>query len=157
MKKMKNIFTIPAFIWAFICVLIIPVSFIGSDYFAQQLSYLPFMKVNPKYTGGEIARIYEQDSMIITVNKPVFPSLFGSGSKGFVQVKFSGVKTLPVLINQKIDYDNDGKADFFLNINTLTSDVKFETLSENVSALYISSKVKDSWIVRVSIMNPDKK
>lgn len=140
-----------------ICVLLIPITFVGNDYFARQFARLPFMKVNPIYTGGDIARSYVQDDMTITINKPVFESLVGSSSKGFVQVKFSGVKQLPTLIHQAIDYNDDGEPDFNLDINTLTGDTKFESLSEYVSALNVSSKVKNDWVVRVIVLNPNKK
>jgi hypothetical protein len=127
----------------------------GNNFFAQKLSTLSFMKVNPIYTGGDSIRSYQQDSLLITINKPVFESLIGTSRKGFVQVRFSG--ELPGLINSTIDYNNDSKPDFSLNINTLTGDTKLEPISENVIALDVSSKVKDYWITRVRILNPDKK
>ena len=150
---MKNPFKIPAYIWAFVCMLLIPVTFIGNNYFAQKFARLPFMKVNPVFTGGDVARSYVQDSLTISIYKPVFESLIGTSSKGFVQVKFTGSKQLPSLIHSAIDYDGDGKADFDLNINTLTNDTKFESLSQYVSKIDVSSKVKDYWIVRVKILN----
>jgi hypothetical protein len=154
---MKKLVIIPAYIWAFICMLILPVTFIGNDYFAQKMSLLPFMKVNPIYTGGDIYRSYKQDSITITINKPVFEALIGSSSKGFVQVKFSGVKKLPAFIRSTIDYNNDNKPDFNLDINTLTGNTKMEALSKQVSELEVSSRVNDYWIVRVKVWNPKKK
>ena len=155
-KMKKNPLTIPAYIWAIICMLLIPVTFIGNNYFAQKFAHLPFMKVNPKFTGGDIARSYEKDSLNITIYKPVFESLIGTSTNGFVQVKFSGAKQLPSLIHSVIDYDGDGKPDFDLNINTLTNDTKFESFSKYVTKIDVSSKVKDYWIVRVKILNPKK-
>jgi hypothetical protein len=152
---MKRLLSIPAYIWAIICMFLIPITFMGNNFFAQKLSTLPFMKVNPVYTGGDSIRSYQQDSLLITINKPVFESLIGTSRKGFVQVRFSG--ELPGIINSTIDYDNDNKPDFSLKINTVTGDTKLETLSENVTALDVSSKVKDYWITRVRILNPDKK
>jgi hypothetical protein len=154
---MKNPFTIPAYFWAVICMLLIPITFMGNNYFAQKFARLPFMKVNPVFTGGDVARSYVQDSMNITIYKPVFESLIGTSSRGFVQVKFSSANQLPSLIHSAIDYDADGKPDFDLNINTLTNDTKFESLSQNVSKIDVSSKVKDYWIVRVKILNTNKK
>jgi hypothetical protein len=151
---MKRFLAIPAYIWAVICMLLIPATFMGNYFFAQKLSTAPFMKVNPVYTGGDSIRSYLQDSMTITINKPVFESLIGTSRKGFVQVKFSG--ELPDVIESTIDYDNNGKSDFGLNINTKTGDTKLDAMSNYVSALDVSSKVKDYWIVRVKIMNIDK-
>ncbi len=155
MKKMKRLLSIPSYIWAIICMFLIPITFIGNDYFAKKIATLPFMKVNPIYTGGDSARCFKQDSMTITINKPVFESLIGTSSKGFVQVKFAG--ELPELIQSNIDYDNDSITDFSLNINTLTGDTKLNDLSKQVTGLAVSSKVKNYWIVRVEILNADKK
>ena len=152
---MKRFLSIPSYIWAIICMVLIPITFIGNDFFANKIANLPFMKVNPIYTGGDSARCFKQDSMTFTINKPVFESLFGTSNKGFVQVKIAGA--LPELIQSNIDYNNDSVIDFSLNINTLTGDTKVKALSKQVSKLTISSKVKNYWIVRVEILNPDKK
>ena len=153
---MKNPLTIPAYTWAIICMLLIPVTFIGNNYFAQKFAQLPFMKVNPKFTGGDIARSYAEDSMNITIYKPVFESLIGTSSSGFVQIRFSGVTQLPSLIHSSIDYDGDAKPDFCIDVNTLTGNSKLESLSPYVSKIDVSSKVKNDWIVRIKILNPDK-
>ncbi|BDX38806.1 hypothetical protein CYCD_21610 [Tenuifilaceae bacterium CYCD] len=152
---MKQLLSIPAYIWAIICMLLIPATFIGNTQFAKQLARLPFMKVNPIYSGGDIDRSYQQDSITVTINKPVFAALIGTSSKGFVQVTFSG--KLPETINSAIDYNSDNQPDFNVTINTATNSTKFEALSENVTGLNVSSRVKDCWIVRANILNPDKK
>jgi hypothetical protein len=153
---MKKLFLFPAYTWAFICVFLMPITFIGNDYFAHKIIRLPFMKINPVYSGGDTVRSYKQDSIIITINKPVFESLIGKSPRGFVQVKFSGVKHLPAFICSTIDYDNDGKPDFSLNINTLNNDTKLKVFSKYVLELGVSSQVKDYWIVRIKVLNPDK-
>jgi hypothetical protein len=150
---MKKIITIIAYIWAIICVLLIPLTFIGNANFAKQFSKLPFMKVNPKYTGGQVARTIKEGSLTTYIYNPVFDALIGKSSKGFVQIKFSDTLQLPATIDKKIDYDNDGKPDFRLIINTITNNTGIEILNDNVLNLNISSKVKKDWIVRVNIKN----
>ena len=115
------------------------------------------MKINPIYAGGDSIRSYVQDSLNVTINKPVFEALIGFSTKGFVQVRFTGVKQLPETINSTIDYDNDNNPDFRLNINTMTGATKLDVLTSQVLALDVSAKVKDYWIVRVKVLNPDKK
>ncbi len=154
---MKTVRTIPAYLWAVICVLLIPAAFIGNDTFAKQLARLPFMKINPIYTGGEVARITGDSTLKITINKPVFEALIGERSKGFVQIKFEGDSLLPEIINQNIDFDNDSVEDFKLDINTKTNNTQFEVLNnKNVIDLGVSTMVKDYWIVRVEVKNPGK-
>jgi len=154
---MKTLRTIPAYLWAVICVLLIPATFIGNEGFAKQLAKLPFMKINPIYSGGEVARIIQDSTLKISINKPVFAALIGESSKGFVQVKFEGDSLLPEIINQEIDFDNDGVHDFILAINTKTNNTQFEVLNKkDVIDLGVSTMVNDYWIVRVEVRNPGK-
>lgn len=154
---MKKLLTIPAYTWAIVCALLLPITFIGNDFFAQKLAHLPFMKVNPKYTGGDVNRSYTKDGITTTIYKPVFTALIGQSSKGFVQVKYSAAKQLPAIIHSTVDYNNDAKPDLTLSINTTTGDTKLTSLSKDVLKVNVSSKVKDYWIVRVAMLNPDKR
>lgn len=126
----------------------------GNDSFAKKLATLPFMKVNPVYTGGDSLFSYQQDSITITVNKPVFAALIGTSNEGYVQVKYTG--KLPENIQSSIDYNQDGQADFDLNINTLNGETKLNALTSGVKELQVSSKVKDYWVVRVNLSNEEK-
>ncbi len=154
---MKKLRTIPAYLWAVICVFLIPITFIGNEGFAKQLAKLPFMKINPIYKGGEVARITSDSTLKITINKPVFEALIGESSEGFVQIKFECDSLLPEIIRQNIDFNNDGVQDFKLAVNTKTSDTQFEALNKkDVIGLGISTMVKDYWIVRVEVRNPGK-
>ena len=139
------------YIWAIICLLLIPASFMGNMYFSKQLAKLPFMKVNPVFTGGVISKTIEDNSLTVSVYKPVFEALIGESSNGFVQVRFSDKDKLPLIIDRKIDYNNDGKEDFRLIINTQTGDTKIESLNNHVDGIKVSSRVKTDWIVRVNL------
>lgn len=150
---MKKLLTIPAYIWAVACLLIIPITFIKNDALAEQLAKLPFMKIHPKYKGGEINRSYEKDGLLIAVNKPVYPSLYGEGSKGFVQVTFSlPGGQIPQQINQTIDYNFDSHPDFTVTISTITGETNLIPIDPTVISLYASSKVKEEWVIRANLI-----
>jgi len=149
---MKRFITIPAYLWAVACMLLIPVTFMGNNGFAKQLARLPFMKVNPIYTGGETDRSYQKDSLTITINKPVFEALIGENSKGFVQIRFAPADSLPKTIIQSIDYNNDGTNDFDLTIHTINGDTKYESRNEHCTGLNVSSKVKKDWVIRINLL-----
>ena len=151
---MKKLSSIPSYIWAIFCMFLIPITFMGNDSFAKKIATLPFMKVNPVYTGGDSLFSYQQDSIVITVNKPVFAALTGTSNNGYVQVKYTG--KLPENIQSRIDYNQDGHADFDLNINTLNGETKLNALTAGVKELQVSSKVKDYWVVRVNLSNGEK-
>jgi hypothetical protein len=150
---MKKLLTIPAYFWAVICMLLIPITFIGSSGFAKNLAKLPFMKIHPAFSGGEVDRTYISDSLTIAINKPVFPALFGEGKRGFVQVRFSGKVPLPVWIEEAIDYNNDASSDFTVKINTETGETVLLPISTKVKSSFISTKMKDDWVVRVDLLN----
>jgi hypothetical protein len=152
---MKTLVAIIAYTWAIICMLLIPVTFIGNNFFAGKLAQMSFMKINPVYSGGEANIIYQKDSLNITINKPVFAALFGSSREGFVQVRFAGNKAIPSQIIQDIDYDGDTQTDFNLVISTATGNTVFKPLSKNVREVIVSSRVKEDWVVRVRVLNPE--
>jgi hypothetical protein len=150
---MKKLLAIPAYLWAVVCLLIIPVTFIRNDTFAEQLATLSFMKVHPVYSGGELNRKYQQDSLTISVNKPVSATLLGS-RKQQLQVTFSQKGHLPGIIDQTIDYDFDANPDFKVTINTASGETQLTPLVSDVRSCLASSKVKEDWVIRVNL---DKK
>lgn len=147
---MKKILSIPAYIWAVACFILIPVTFIKNDTFAVKMAELPFMKVHPVYSGGELNREYEKDSLVIKVNKPVEATLFGS-RKQMVQVAFSQKGQLPGSIDQTIDYDFDDNPDFRVTINTLDGETHLMPMGKTVKSLWVSARVKGDWVIRVNL------
>jgi hypothetical protein len=148
---MKKLLFIPAYIWAFACFLLIPVTFIKNDTLAEQLARLPFMKIHPKYSGGKENRTYMANGLLITVNEPVYGGIKGRRSNGFVQVKFSGTNKLPAAIHETVDFDFNGQPDFEVSINTGNGVTELARLNPHVKSLEISSKVKNDWVIRVNI------
>jgi hypothetical protein len=148
---MKRLLTIPAYLWAIACLLIVPIAFYSNDSLAKQLAKLPFMKIHPRYSGGEVYKTYQKDSLKITVNKPVFESLIGKSRNGFVQVMFSAERTLPAEIDENIDYDDDGNPDFRVCINTATGATNITSMTPLVKSLLASSRVYDNWIIRINL------
>jgi hypothetical protein len=148
---MRKILFIPAYLWAFACLILIPVTFIKNDILAQQLARLSFMKIHPRYSGGKEKSSNLVNGLNITVYEPVYDGLMGGGANGFVQVKFSGLKNLPPLIHETVDYNFDDTPDFEVSINTSDGNTKLKGLSSHVKSLEVSSKVKEDWLIRVNI------
>jgi hypothetical protein len=144
-------------IWAFFCTIMLLTVIIAGPQLANVSAKLPFMKINPLFTGGDLNYVVEKDSLKITINKPVFEDLTGESAEGFVQIKFSVGKKLPPIIEQEIDCNKDAKADFKLKINTLQNKTEFTSLNPNAESLIVSSKVKKNWIVRIKVKNEKRK
>ena len=149
---MKKYLKIPAYVWAFACLLLVPVTFIKNETLARGMAHLPFMKVHPKYSGGKINRSYLTDGLHITVFEPVYSGLRGRGKNGFVQVTFAGIKQMPDSIHESIDYNMDGNADFTVKINTRNGVTGISAINPVIKSLEVSSKVKSDWLIRVKVM-----
>jgi hypothetical protein len=153
---MKTILSIIGYSWAVICILLIPLTFIGNGSFANMLAKQSFMKVNARYSGGDIDHYLIKKDYKLEVYKPIFTALIGESSEGFVQVKWVVGKELPPAICDTIDFDNNGAPDFSVNIDTKTGKTELKAFDKNVTNLLISSKVKENWLIRVNLKNPKK-
>lgn len=85
--------------------------FPGLNGFSVSVSKLPFMKLNPRYTGGEVAFQIIEESCTLDVRKPFFNGLLKERNSGFVQLEWRG--KIPEMIKDSIDYNCDGRKDFY--------------------------------------------
>jgi hypothetical protein len=145
-----KIISIPAYLWAVACFILVPVTFIKNDVLAEQLAKLSFMKIHPVFSGGELNRKYQEDSLEISVNHPVVASAIGD-RKQMVQITFAAAGQLPEQIDRTIDYDFNSHPDFRVTINTKNGATKLTPLAPAVKSLWASSKVKDAWVVRINL------
>jgi hypothetical protein len=146
---MKKIKTITGIIWAFACLILIIVLFPGLNSFSSSAAKLSFMKINPHYTGGDVATRLISAGCTLVVRKPVFDGLTGERKNGFVQVDWRG--NLPLIINDTIDYDNDKVADFCIRIDKSNSKTILEPLNSRVKKIDVSTPVSYGWAVRVNL------
>jgi len=148
---MKKIKIIAGIIWAILGLILILVFFPGYNRFSSAASKLPFMKINPRYTGGEIA--FEEISVNCTLitRKPVFNGLFKERKTGFVQIDWRG--NIPEKIVDTIDFDADGNPDFAISIDTRESTTRLDPWSKNVEGIDVSTPTSYGWAARVKLRN----
>jgi hypothetical protein len=146
MKKVKIIAGIS---WAFICLILILVLFPGLNSFSGSVSKLPFMKLNPRYTGGEVANQMITEGCTLDIRKPVFNGFFKERESGFVQLDWRG--NVPETIKDSIDYDNDGKKDFYLFVNRKESKTILNPFNSKVKSVGLSTPTSYGWAVRVEL------
>lgn len=156
-----------AYTWAALCIVIVFMVFLNGS-LPQILVKSTSMKIDPKYTGGEIVSEYTSDTLLTKIHEPVFPALFGESKQGFIQIEFHPVpadpsdttstemKPLPKQIFTPIDYNGDGAKDFYLVIDTVNGDSGIRVCPSKQMAIGASSSVKDYWLVRVTLPNPRK-
>lgn len=146
---MKKIKIITGIAWAFICLILIIVLFPGLNSFSSSLAKLPFMKINPNYTGGEVAQSLVMDNCTIDIRRPVFDGLFGERQKGFVQIDWRG--EIPAEIIDTIDFDFDNNKDFAISINSKSSETILLPFNNKIRDVGISTPTSYGWAVRVNL------
>lgn len=146
---MKTIKIVAGITWAIVCLIIIMVLFPALNPLAHSLSKLPFMKINPRYSGGEIVREYNKGSYAISIHRQVFDGLIGERKNGYVQVDWRG--KIPAQINDSIDYNNDKAIDFIVKIDSTTAQTTLAPLNPKVKDIEASTKTSYGWAVRVGL------
>jgi len=147
MKKAKIIAGIS---WAFLGLILIIILFPGLNSFSVSVSKLPFMKLNPRYTGGEVANQIVAESCTLNIRKPVFNGFLRETKSGFVQLDWHG--TVPEMIKDSIDYDHDGKKDFCILVNRKKSKTDLKSFNSKVKDVIISTPTSYGWAVRVGLL-----
>ena len=147
MKKVKIIAGIS---WALFCLILIIILFPGLNSFSLSVSKLPFMKLNPRYTGGEIADQVISKSCTLDIRKPVFNGFLKERNLGFVQLDWHG--TIPEIIKDSIDYDHDGIKDFCVLIDRKNSKTVLDPINRKIKGVLISTPTSYGWAVRIGLI-----
>jgi hypothetical protein len=147
---MKKIKIAAGIFWAILCLILILILFPQLNTFSSGVSKLPFMKINPNFTGGEVAERIVMESCTLVVRKPVFDGLIGERRHGFVQVDWRG--KIPDIINDTIDYNMDKIPDFAIRINQSEHLTLLNPLNPKVREVGVSTPVSYGWSVRIKIV-----
>jgi hypothetical protein len=146
---MKKIAKIAGIAWAFIGLVAIIILFPALNGLSDSVAKLPFMKINPNYTGGAVAQQVVSSACTLDIREPVFDGLTGERRKGFVQLDWRG--NLPVKMIDTIDYDLDEVPDFIISVDRISSETSINLLSSKVNEIGISTPTSYGWAVRVKI------
>jgi hypothetical protein len=146
---MKKVKIIAGVTWALAGMILIIILFPFLNSFSSSAAKLPFMKINPNYSGGEAASQVVSEGCTIVVRKPVFDWLIGERKNGFVQVDWRG--NIPENINDSIDYNLDGIPDFLVKVDRKSLQAQLVMFNPSVSKIKISTKTSYGWAVRVGV------
>jgi hypothetical protein len=147
---MKKVKIIAGICWAFFALILIIILFPGLNSFSVSVSKLPFMKINPRYTGGEVVSHMIAESCTLDIRKPVFNGLFKDRESGFIQLDWRG--KIPWKIIDTLDYDNDGNLDFCIFVDTKNSETSIVPLNIIVKNVVLSTPTSYGWSVRVGLL-----
>jgi hypothetical protein len=128
-------------------------TFIGMNFFSHKLVGAVGLKISPWFSGGEIVETIDRGSYKILQHRAVFDGLIGQKAEGFVQIDFSPPAALPDRINEKIDFDLDGKIDFVLEYDVVANTAVITAYNPRVLSLSGCHVLKERRAVRVSLRN----
>jgi len=147
---MKKIKIIAGIAWAFAGLILIIILFPGLNSFSDSASRLPFMKINPNYSGGEIVKELTSEGCTLSVHRPVFDGLFRERKTGFVQIDWRG--NLTDIISDTIDYDLDNKADFRILIDRQNTKTSLDVFNKKVKEVTLSTSTSYGWSARIDLL-----
>lgn len=110
----------------------------------------------PNYSGGAVARTVDHGAYQTEIYRPVFDALIGETREGFIQVGWRPANALPSRIDEAIDFDADGQADFHVAIDTITRQATLTPASPNVLSLRGVYRIGETLAIRVELKNPKK-
>ena len=149
---MSRIKTVPAYAWAFMAVPIVLVTFMGMEPLTPQFVMLTGLHVHPIYAGGEVTQVVNHGGYQTFIHRPVFDGLVRDRDAGFVQIEWQPQDAnLPELLDEQIDFDQDGKVDFRVQLNTKTDAVTLEPLDDRVTSADPAIKAQNARILRVNL------
>ncbi|MDO8803674.1 MAG: hypothetical protein Q7R35_04535 [Elusimicrobiota bacterium] len=115
------------------------------------------IRVSPHFSGGETAAVIDHGAYRTVVRRPVFDALLWEWSTGFVQVGWEPADALPGRLRDEIDLFGNGARGFYINLDTATGAASYENPPGWVIAGPKAERLRNSWVIRVRVKNPDKK
>lgn len=128
---------------------IVLATFIGLQFWAPKLAAATGVQVSAWYTGGEIVRTIAHDGYETRIHRPVFDGFLWDRSEGFVQIDWGPPDSVPPLVAESIDFDNNGTPDFRVELDRQKITARLSEQSDAVIALEGAYKLKKSYTVRV--------
>jgi hypothetical protein len=141
------------YIAAVLTLIVALVTFIGMNFFSHKLVGATGLKISPWFSGGEIVRTIDHGSYKTLQHRAVFDALIGKRAEGFVQVDFFPPAALPDKINEKIDFDLDGKIDFYLEYDVANNTAVITAYNPRVVSLAGCYVLKERRVVRIRLRN----
>jgi hypothetical protein len=126
------------------------------DTLPGQLASAAGLKTSANWTGGEVLQTLDHGTYQTEIHRPVFDALIGEHKEGFVQVAWRPADGLPARIDEEIDADADGQADFRIELDTVTRQASLTPHSPNVIELQGVYDLDETLAIRVKLKNPRK-
>jgi hypothetical protein len=153
MQKLKPVL---GYIWAALLIPLALATLFGLNSWMELLVSSTGLTISPWITGAEVARTVEHEGYEARIHHPVFQALIGERREGFVQVDWGPLEALPAQVDEEVDFDDDGQADFRVALDTESGEATLTPLTEYVLDLSGTYCLDDAWAVRVRLRNPSR-
>lgn len=153
MSKLKSIL---GYIAASLSIPIILATFMAMPFWSELLVSATGVTISPWFTGGEVARTVDHDTYRTDIHRPIFDALIGERKEGFVQVDWTPLQAIPARIDEEIDVDGDGQADFRVEWDTGSDQATLTSYASWVLGLEGTYRLEDSLAVRVTLRNTSR-
>jgi hypothetical protein len=145
------------YVIAALSLLIMVVLFPSIGILAEPLITSTGLILSPTYTGGEVMQTIDRVTYQTQVHRMVFDDvLIGERRQGFIQVDWSPADDLPAHIDEEIDADGDGQADFRAEVDTARRETTLTPYAPWVLALQGTYRLEESLAIRVALRNPSR-
>jgi hypothetical protein len=114
------------------------------------------LKTSANWTGGEVVQTIDHGVYQTDIHRPVFDALIGEHPEGFIQVAWRPPEALPAHIDETIDFDADGQADFRIELEPTTQQATLTPYSPNVVKLGGVYDLGETLAIRVTLKNPSR-
>ena len=114
------------------------------------------LETSANWTGGEVVQTIDHTMHQTQVHRMVFDALIGEREEGFIQVGWTPPDDLPARIDEEIDADGDGKADFRIQVDTAKKESTLTPYAPWVLELEGTFLIEDELMVRVLLENPSR-
>ena len=149
---MKTLRSILGYSAAALSILIMVATFPSIGILGEPLVTATGLTLSPNYTGGEVMRTIDHGTYQTQIHRPVFDdTLIGERKRGFVQVSWRPLVALPAHIDEEIDVDEDGTADFRIQVETASQRATLVARASWVHELEWALLLKESLAVRVIV------
>lgn len=148
---MKTLRALLVYLVAFAFIPLVVVAFANLYPIARGLMGATGLTIAPHITGGPVAARVEHGAYATSIHQPVFESFVGRPREGFVQVAWSRKADVPALLDEEIDYDYDGTADFRIRWDRTAGDIHLTPHRPEVGSLAGHYALADRYAVRVNL------
>ena len=150
---MRKITSFLAYTMAVLTIIVAFASLAGGEYLGKKLILSMGITVSPWITGGEIVQTIDHGDYQTAIHETVFQGLLKERKKGFVQIDWIKKTTLPSIIKEDIDYNDDSLTDFTIQFDTADYKPIIKPVNPNIIALGETYKRKQGFTIRVLLNN----